>query len=487
MNSIKEKTIKGLFWSFIDSFSSQAITFIVGIILARLLDPQDFGLIGMITVFIAVSQTFIDSGFSQALIRKEKCSEKDFSTVFYFNIIAGIIFFCVLFSLSPLISGFFNEPKLLILIRVLSFVLIIDSLTIIQRTTLTKLINFKLQTKISIVAVVVGGGVGIATALTGWGVWSLVFKTLSQRFTNSILLWVWNRWRPRAGFSKTSFKDMFGFGSKLLISGLLDTLYKNVYYFIIGKYFSAKELGFYTRADQFQALPSSNIDGIISKVSYPVLAGIQNDPVQLKAGYKRLLTSTMLITFVLMIGMAAVAEPLLITLIGEKWRAAIIYLQLLCFVGMMYPLHALNLNILKVKGRSDLFLRLEIIKKSLAIPVIFIGIFYGIIALICSMFVLNIAAYFLNSMYSARLIGYPVKEQLLDIFPSFFIAILAGIFTYCISIFLPFDYFPNLVVLILCCSIFVIGICELVKLKEYIYIKNIIVSKYKEIKREKKT
>jgi teichuronic acid exporter len=471
--SLKQKTISGLLWSFIDSFAVQGISFIVGIVLARLLTPHEFGLIGMITIFIAISTSFINSGFGNALIQKKNCTQKDYSTVFYFNLLMGVIFFLILFFSAPAISRFFNEPQLIHLIQVLGIVLIIDALTIIQRTILTKRIDFKLQTKVSIISSIVSGILGLTMALKGFGVWSLVVKQISQQTVNSVLLWTWNRWRPLFVFNVDSFRQLFSFGYKLLISGLIDTFYRNIYYLIIGKYFSAQELGYYTRADQFQSLPSSNVQNIISRVSYPVLSSIQDDIPRLREAYKKLIRSTMLITFILMLGMAAVARPMILSLIGDKWESSIIYLQMLCFVGMFYPLHALNLNMLQVQGRSDLFLRLEIIKKLLAVPIILIGIVWGIKAMIFAMIVNTVIAYYLNSYWSGKLIGYSFTQQIKDIFPSFFLALLVNALIFSLSF---LEIKSLLIVLIIQISgglLLTISICELLKFKDYIYIKNI--------------
>jgi len=275
-----------------------------------------------------------------------------------------VVLFAILFFAAPLIAGFFNEPQLTKLVKVLASVLVIDAFTIIQRTKLTKRIDFKLQTKISVIADIVSGVAGIAMAYTGFGVWSLVARQIIQRALNALLLWVWNRWIPLLVFSKESFKELFSFGSRLLVSGLIDTAYRNIYLLVIGKFFSAAELGYFTRSEQFQKLPSQNINAVIQRVTYPVLSSMQDDKSRLKNNYQKLIRSTMLITFVLMLGMAAVAEPMIITLIGEKWRPSIIYLQMLSFVGMMYPLHALNLNMLKVSGRSDIILKTRNHKKN---------------------------------------------------------------------------------------------------------------------------
>ncbi len=477
MSSLKQKTINGIFWSSIDSFANQGLLFIIGIILARLLTPNEFGLIGMITIFIAVSESFINSGFSQALIRKENCTDTDFSTVFYFNLAVGILFFVILYFTAPFISKFFNEPQLIELVRVLSIVLIIDALTFVQRTALTKRIDFKLQTKISVISSSLSGILSISMAFSGFGVWSLVAKTLSQKGFNAFLLWLWNKWRPLLIFSKKSFFEMFSFGSKLLISGLINTIYNNIYYLIIGKFFSAQELGFYAKSNHFKDIPSQNINNIISRVSYPVLAQMQEDKVKLKSGYKKIIKITMFITFILMVGLAAVAEPVIITLIGEKWRQSVVYLQLLCFVGAMYPLHALNLNMLNVKGRSDLFLNLEIMKKILAVPTIIIGIIWGIRIMIFGMWINSLIAYFLNSYYSGRLINYPMEEQINDILPELLLALFIGGLVFFSGWLLPVNYLPKLIIQLVLGTILVLSLGELFKFESYMEIKEIVTTR----------
>ena len=482
--TLKQKTVSGLLWSFVDTMAGQGITFVVGIILARLLTPREFGLIGMITVFIAVSESFINSGFSSALIRKKNCTDTDFSTVFYFNLVVGILFFLLLFFTAPLIADFFDEIQLEPIVKVLGVVLIIDSITLIQRTILTKRINFKLQARISVIASLGSGIIAIVMAYNGFGVWSLVAQRIAKQGLNSIFLWLWNSWKPILVFSVQSFRELFGFGSKLLVSGLLDTLYRNIYYLIIGKYFSAQELGYFSRADSFKNLPSQNLNGIISRVSYPVLSSIQDDIPRLKNNYRKLIRSIMFITFVLMLGMAAAAEPIIITLIGEKWRPSIIYLQMLSFVGMMYPLHALNLNMLQVSGRSDLFLKLEVIKKLLAMPTILIGLIWGIKVMIIGMMVNTLIAYYINSYWSGRFIGYTFKQQVLDILPSFGLALMIALNIYLLGFFLPFSYLRVLIIQIIAGALFILLFCEITRFRDYIFVKEIVFEKLNDIRKK---
>ena len=483
MSSLKLKTVSGLIWSFVDTMAGQGISLIVGIILARLLSPREFGLIGMITVFIAVSESFINSGFSSALIRKKDCTDTDYSTVFYFNLVTGAIFYLLLFISAPAISGFFNEPELKAVLQVMGIVLIIDSFTIIQKTILTKRIDFKLQAKISVIASTVSGIVAIIMAFSGFGVWALVAQRVINQGLNSLFLWIWNRWKPLLVFSIKTFKELFGFGSKLLLSGLIDTIYRNVYYLIIGKFFSAQELGFYSRADGFKNLPSQNLNTIVSRVTYPVLSSIQDDIPRLRDNYQKLIRTIMFITFILMLGMAAVAEPMIHTLIGAKWEPAIIYLQMLCFVGMMYPLQALNLNMLQVQGRSDLFLKLEVIKKIIGIPIIVIGIFFGIKMMIAGMMVNTLIAYYLNSYWSGAKIGYSFKKQVKDILPSFILALIMSIFVYFLGELLPFSYPVKLLIQVLFGGLFVFVFCEITKFRDYIFAKELVLEKIHSLKK----
>lgn len=483
--SLKQKTVTGLLWSFIDQFANQGISFVVGIILARLLTPREFGLIGMIAVFIAISESFINSGFSQALIRKKECTQIDYSTVFFYNLFVGVVLFIILFITAPSIGRFFNEPDLKSIVRVFGLIIIIGSLTLIQKTILTKRIDFKLQANISVIASIASGIIGITMAFTGFGVWSLVAQRISKEAFNSIFLWLWNRWKPMLVFSQKSFKELFGFGSKLLIVSLIDTLYRNIYFLVIGKYYSAQELGFYTRADQFKSLPSKNLNAIISRVSYPVLSKMQDDIPRLKSNYQKLIRSTMFITFILMLGMAAVAEPMIIALIGEKWRQSIIYLQMLSFVGMMYPLHALNLNMLQVQGRSDLFLKLEIIKKILAVPTIILGIIWGIKIMIVGMMINTVIAYYLNSFWSGKMIGYSIKQQVSDILPGFVMALIMAGVVFGLGFMLPFKPLWRLLIQTAAGAIFVFVACELTQFKDYIFIKDLVFEKISQIKKGK--
>lgn len=420
--SLKNKTVKGVGWSFIDNLSSSGITFLVGLVLARLLTPSEYGIMAILTIFIAVSNSIVDSGFSNALIRKTDARRVDYNTVFLFNLLVSGLLYVVLFLAAPAISRFFKEPLLVEVMRVIGWVLVINALAIIPRTLFVKEVNFKTQTKVSLIASLSSGVIGIGMALAGLGVWSLVGQQLSRQLLNTLFLWIYCTWHPAWEFSMQSFKELFGFGSKLLLSGLLDTVFKEIYSLVIGRCYTSAQLGQYTRANQFNQIFSSNLTTVIQRVSYPVLSSIQNEPERLREAYRKVIKSTMLISFACMLGLAAVARPLILILIGEKWLPAVGFLQIICFSGMLYPLHAINLNILQVKGRSDLFLRLEIIKKIIAVGPLVLGVLFSIEYMLWGSVCTSLIAYFLNSYYSADLIDYPTKEQIKDILPTFLIS-----------------------------------------------------------------
>lgn len=481
--SLTNKTVKGVSWSFIDSISSQGITFLVGLVLARLLTPEDYSLLGIIVIFISVFNSIVDSGFSNALIRKNDATDKDYNTVFLSNLVISVVLCATLYLLAPAIADFFNRPPLTALLKVMSFIIIINAFAIIQRTILMKNIDFKTQTKISLISSISSGVVGIGMAVAGYGVWALVGQQLSRQGLNTVFLWVYAKWYPKLQFSVQSFKELFGFGWKLLASCLIDTTWREIYQVVIGKCYAPATLGQYTRAQQFGSIFSSNLTAVVQRVSYPVLSTIQDDKARLKAGYKRIIKVSMLPTFVLMLGMAGCAKSMIQVLVGDQWLPAVPFLQIICFQMMLYPLHSLNLNMLQVYGRSDLFLRLEIIKKTISVVPILLGIFVGIYwMLICSVFT-GFISYYLNAYYSSPAIGYPIKEQIKDILPSFGIAMLMCVVVYAMSFIsiTPFILFPLQFIVGMSIAITLSKKCEL---PEYIEMEDIAKHFFAKIKRK---
>lgn len=476
--SLKQKTVKGVGWSFADSIANQGITFLVSLILARLITPEEYGLIGIITIFIAVFNSIVDSGFSNALIRKNDIKEIDYSTVFITNMVLSVVLFILFFFLAEPIADFFSQPLLKPLTQVMGGIVIINAFALVQRTILTKNIDFKTQTKASVISSVASGVIGIVMAFMGYGVWSLVGQQLSRAFLYTSSLWLYNHWLPRMRFSWNSFRELFGFGWKLMVSALIDTVWKEVFQIVIGKCYSAAMLGQYTRSNQFGTVFSSNLTTVIQRVSYPVLSSLQDDKPRLKEGYRRVIKITMLVTFVLMFGLAAVSKPMILVLVGDQWLMAAEFLPIICLNMVLYPLHALNLNILQVAGRSDLFLKLEIIKKCIAIIPILMGIFINIYWMLWSSVLMGLFSYYLNSYYSGKFLNYSMWFQIKDIIPSFGIAVVMAIITYMFSLF-PLSAFILLPIQIIVGAAITIAFCEWMKLAEYKELKGILFSIFK--------
>lgn len=424
--SLKNKTIKGTFWSSLERFSVQGIQFVVMIIMARILTPSDYGLVGMLAIFIAVSQSLIDSGFSQALIRKQDRAEIDNSTVFYFNIAVGLVLYALMWFCAPLIANFYNEPILVPLTRAISLGFVFNSLTVVQRALLTINLDFKTQAKASLIGAVMSGIVGIWMAYNDFGVWAIVCQQLTNLGLIAVCLWLFSHWKPILAYSWQSFKELFSFGSKLLASGLIDTIYRNVYLIVIGKIFKASDLGYYTRAHQFSDFASSNITGIFQRVSYPVLCSIQDDDVRLSDVYRRLLKTSAFVIFPLMMGLMAVAKPLICIILTEKWSFSATLLVPLCFSGMWFPIHAINLNLLQVKGRSDLFLKLEILKKIIGVIAICISVPFGLLAMCWTLVITSIINLAINTHYTGMLIDLGFFRQICDLFPTLILSLVMG-------------------------------------------------------------
>jgi len=471
---LKEKAVSGIFWSFSDSMATQLSQFIAGLILARILSPDEFGLVGMITVFVAISQSLSDGGFGDALIRKKDVSDADYSTAFYFNLIASVAIFAVLYFTAPAVARFYAQPELVDIERVLGITILINALCIVQRTQLTIKVNFKMHMKVNLVASVISGVIAIIMALTGFGVWALVWRSIIRSVVNTIMLWTTNKWKPLTVFSRESFRSLFSFGSRVIISNLIDTVYNNVFLLIIGKFYSPAQLGYYTRADQFSRLASRNLAGTVQRVSYPVLSQVQDENEKLREGYRKIIMAVMFVTFTVMLGMAAISEAMIVTLIGEKWLPSVEFLQLLCLAAMLYPLHALNINILNIKGRSDIMLRLEIIKKLLAVPIIIVGVLIGIRALLLGIVLHSFISYFINAFYSGKQIDYKTRDQIKDILPAFFVALFTSLLVFAVK-FIP--GLPQIVILIVQVTVLLVVTVSLAKrfrLQGYAEIRNII-------------
>ena len=425
-DGLKSKALRGLFWSFSQIVGQQGIQAVVLIILARLLMPDEFGLIAMLTIFIVVAKSFVDSGFGEALIQKKDATYLDECSIFYFNISLGAAMAGLLCLAAPWIAAFYGRPVLTPLTRVLSLNVMISAFGIVQTARLAKRIDFKTQMKVGMTAVALSGPIGIIMAYQGFGVWSLVAQSLGSNLSRTALLWVFHRWRPAWTFSFASLRTMFPFGSKLLFSGLLDVVFSNLYLIVIGKMYSAANLGFYSRAKSLQQLPVSFLSASVGRVTFPIFSSVQDDKARLKRGIRKALATISMLNFPMMIGLAVVAKPLVLVLLTDKWLPCVPYLRLFCAAGLLYPLHAINLNVLKAQGRSDLFFRLEILKKSLVVIAVAITYRWGISAMICGGIATSCSSYYLNVYYTGKLLDYSVTEQIRDVFPCLMLASMMG-------------------------------------------------------------
>lgn len=424
--SLKQQTLSGIIWTFAHQFGSQIISFVVSLILARLLLPSDFGTIAVFGVLMGVGGVLIDSGLTNSLIRAQQIDDADLSTVFYFNLFVSILLYLLIVAIAPWVAIFFKMPELTKIIRIYAIILTIGAFAAIQRTLLTKKMDFKTQLKIQIPSMIGGGASGILFALSGFGVWSLVYMSIVQSTLSSSQFWYYSKWRPKRIFDKEKFKFHFNFGYKLALSSLIDILFQNIYTIVIGKIFNATQLGFYNKANSLQQLPVTSITRPLNRVTYPLFAQIQNDDERLRSVYRRLMKTVVFVTAPLLTVMGVLGEPMFRFLFTEKWLPAVPYFQILCILGILLPIHSYNLNILKVKGRSDLFLKLEIIKKILIVIVISVTFKFGIIVILWGRVVTSFIGLAINCHYSGKFLNYNLWKQLGDLIPSFILSAVVG-------------------------------------------------------------
>ena len=437
MTNIKSSAVNGVIWTAVEKFSRQLVQFVIGIILARLLNPEEFGIIGMLGIFLAVAQTFSDSGLSSALIQKQKCTNEDYSTIFYFNVIVSFLFYLIIFCSAPYIASFYHMPILKNVARVVALTLVISGLTSVQGTRLTKDLRFREQSMISIISMFLTGGTGLTLAYLGWGVWALVFQSLVGQLFSSACIWYISKWKPSFLFSKTSFKQLWKFGSKLLCSSLINTIYSNIYTLVIGKAFAPAEVGYYNRGNQYALLPTQTLQNMALRVNYPILAKFQDDNEQLLRAYKKLMSVPLYILYPILTGLAVTAPTLIPVMIGDKWIPCVPILQILCIGYMFTPLTHINLNLLFVKGRTDLVLKLELIKKPIAFLILFSSIPFGLIWMIIGKAIYEFVAFSFNCYYTGKTLGYGELKQLSALFPIFANCAMMAIIVYVVM--LPID------------------------------------------------
>lgn len=422
--TLKQQTKKGLYWTFFNQFANYGMNFCVGIVMARLLSPSDYGITALPAVFMAVAGILQSGGLSDALVRKTDFREEDLSTSFYYSIAVGITMYLTLFFSAPWIADFYNTPVLVPLLRVTALSFLWGPLNSAQNVILKRRLDFKTPTKISLITRVFSACVGIVLAYMGYGLWALVISGVLSSLLTVILNWFAVRWFPHTGWSKASFKYLWGYGNKIMLSWGLSALYDNITPIFVAKFYSPADLGVYNRAQGYAAMPSQQVNSVIQGVTFPVLSKMQNDNEALARNYRRMLRTTAFIVFPLMMMLSALARPLVLTLITAKWEACIILLQIICFSMMWYPIHSINLNLLMVKGRSDLFLRLEIIKKVIGVCILAITLPRGLIIFCYGTIVSSMISLIINTYYTGKLIQVGYWRQMKDLIPTLILSFL---------------------------------------------------------------
>jgi teichuronic acid exporter len=474
----KPKILSSLFWNLLDNIINKGLNILVFILLARLLSPEDFGVLGIVMIFITFSKTFVDSGLSQALIKKQNCTDSDYNTVLLFNFLTGVFLYVVVYSIAPFISVFFDLNELTPLIRLASVVILIGSITVVQQTILTKNLNFRTQALISFAATFTSGVIAIYLAFSDFGIYSLIWRTIIFQSIFSILLWFNNKWLPKVIFDFPEFFKMLKFSYKILLSITISDIFNNIYNVVIGKFYSPRILGFYTTANNYSGMIPFTINAVLGKVIYPAFVNLQDD--HLKLSTQKITKAVMYLTFYVMFLIVAIARPLFEFALGEKWMDSVIYFQILCLGYVILPLIPLNHTILYIKGRSDLVLITDIIKYLTIIPFIALGLYYGVFVLVVSSALFWWISFIICAMFTKKMIKYSIKEQIVDISPYFFISLLIGLVVYAIDYINLFD--NNVITMLIqlsTSSILFYFINEFLKLEMYTEGKNLMLARIK--------
>ncbi|MBD8082330.1 lipopolysaccharide biosynthesis protein [Chryseobacterium sp. GCR10] len=476
---MRNKVITGALWSYVQQFGTQAVQFLVTVILARIIAPADFGLIGMIMIFVGVGTALFEGGLTNSLIRSNDLEDDDFSTVFIFNVLSSFIIYIILFFIAPFISNFYKQPILTDLLRVYSISFIISSFAAVHNTILVKQMKFRKIAVITFPAVILSGLSAVLMAFNNFGVWSLVYSALINAFFTTLILWFNADWKPKLIFNKEKFRLHFEYGNKMMISSVLDIIFVNLYQIVIGKIYSATLLGYYTRANSLMMLPVTNISGALNKVAFPTFSQMQNDEQKLRSTYKKMMLMVIYTVTPVMVIMIVLGENLVVFLFTDKWLPVVPVFQILCVTGILYPLHLYNLIILQVKGKSGLFLYLEIIKKILAVVSLVISYFFGFYGLLWGQVIFSVLCLFINTHYAGVFLKYNLWKQLQDLLPLFLVALIMGAVVYFVK-----NYFltnlPDFWVLLLGTVtglIFYIFLSAILKFSTFFEIKRILLKK----------
>ena len=463
--NLKQKVISGVIWRSVEQFGIQIVNFIVAIVLARLLGPDAFGTIALLTIFIALSEVIANAGFGQALIQKKNADDLDFNSVFYFSCVIGICLYFVLFFIAPHVAVFYNLPILKILLRVLALRVIVDMIASVQNSYLSRNMLFKKSFIIAFPSIVFSAIVGICLAIFDFGVWALVWSTLAGCLLNLVLKWLIIGWRPSLQFSFLRLRMLWGFGSKILISNFLDTFFSQLYSIVIGKVYTKEDLAFYNRGDHIPKIGMTCIQGAISSVIFPAFSKIQNDTEKLKEAMHKTMRIASMVVSPIMIGLAMMSRPIILVLLGEKWEFAVPFMQIACFIYVFWPMYAISLQSIQALGRSDIFLKLEIYKKIILLIVLVCTCKYGVIIIALGRLITSPLSMIINVYPNKKLIGYSFKNLFCDLKAGFILSLLVVVFTLPI-LFLPI---PDIYILLIQSVLFLFAIAialKFLKLKE---------------------
>jgi teichuronic acid exporter len=478
----KSEIIVNLFWKLMERGGTQGIQFIVQIVLARLLLPEDYGIIALVLVFIAIANVFVQSGLNTALIQKKDADETDFSSVFYLGLFIACLIYIILFFTAPFIAAFYEEAQLIPIFRVLAITLFFGAFNSIQNAVIARRMQFKKLFFSSTGAILVSGTVGIYMAYKGFGVWALVGQQISNQLLVTLILWFTVKWRPKLLFSLRRVKSLFSFGWKVLVTVLIDTAYNDLRSLIIGKMFKAEMLGFYNRGQQFPSLIVSNIDGSIQSVLFPVLASQQDNRPRVKDMMRRAIVTGSFVIFPVMVGLAVTAEPLVKLILTDKWLPCVPFLQIFCAVYALWPIHTANLQAINALGRSDIFLKLEIIKIIAGLSILGVTVFYGVYAIAWGMVLSGIISTFINAYPNRHLLDYSYIEQWKDIMPSLALSLVMGVVVYSMK-WLGLPVLFTLIIQVCFGVILYVGMAWFFKLECFSYL----LSTLQKIRQEKKT
>ena len=473
---LKARIFSSLIWKFLERGGTQGIQFILQLFLARLLTPKDYGTIALITIFISIAKVFIDSGFNTALIQQKEIDEEDISSVFYISLAVSIIMYIVLYFIAPIIANFYRIQELVSIIRILSLTLIIGVFNSIQGAIVSRRMEFKNFFFSNLGAIIISGTIGIILAYRGFGVWTLVYQQIISQMVILIVLFIMVRWKPKLLFSIKKVKKLFSFGSKLLCSALLDTIYNNIFGLIIGRLYSSIMLAYYNRGNMFPYVIIDNFNGSIQAVIFPALSSIQYDKLKVKELMRRAITTSSFIVFPAMLGLMAIAEPMIKLILTDKWLPCVPYLRVFCLAYALWPVHTANLQAINAIGRSDIFLKLEIVKKIVGISILLITSRYSPYAMALGTVFTGIIGSFVNSYPNKKLLNYSYIEQMKDIFPSFILSLIMGVLVYSISL-LKFSDLLTIIIQVLLGGVSYIGLSYLFKLECFMYLLNIIYKK----------